>query len=353
MKNDINVEKRNAFIEKITAAWRCVKDAFYDLNVSIHNLFGKIFPRKKEKTIRSGQIGAAIFAHLLVLYPLLQFIVFYVIVNFNSIALSFQKFNLDTGSFELNGLETLKAVFIDLSHDTLLKYCTKNSLISYIIGLAIGFPIHLTFSYVIYKKVPFSGFFQTVLFLPQILSSIVMSLMFMRFTSNALPEFLLAKFGIEKFDLLYDVKTAFGTVLFYSIWSGFGTQLILYAGAMSRIPDSIIEFGELEGISMWKEFWHVCLPMIYPTITIFLVTGIAGIFTSQLNLFNFYGKEARMETRTLGYHFYIMVLDVEGSPSYLDYPYAAASGLIFSLVAAPVTLIARHLLEKYGPTVEF
>ena len=34
-------------------------------------------------------------------------------------------------------------------------------------------------------------------------------------------------------------------------------------------------------------------------------------------------------------------------------PDAAAGGLLFTLVAAPVTLLARWLLEKFGPNVEF
>ena len=128
--------------------------------------------------------------------------------------------------------------------------------------------------------------------------------------------------------------------------------LALMISSVCVTIDSLIEFGELEGISMFKEFFYVVIPMIYSTITVFLVTGIAGIFTNQLALYNFYAGGAIVPAQTIGYHYYVMVLGEDGSVM-ADYPYASASGLLFTLVVAPITLIGRHLLEKYGPNVEF
>lgn len=346
--------KKNPFIKLKEKAERALSEAkwfFYNVSANIHAAFRKKFGTK-QKSMKSGNRSAFIFAHLLVLYPFLQFIVFYVVVNFNSIILSLQTYNLTTSKFYFaeDLFVNFKNVCRDLFTDANMIYCVKNSFISYAVGLLIGFPLNLTFAYVIYKKVPCSGFFQVVLFLPQILSSIVMSMMFELFIRDAVPFVLEKWFGMQDVFLLGEHK-AFGTMLFYSLWAGFGSALILYSGAMSRIPDSIIEYGELEGISLWAEFWYVCLPMIFSTITIFLVTGVAGIFSNQLALYNFYGADAFPRARTLGYHFFVLVLGE--NPDYVKYPYASAAGLIFSLVATPVTLLARYLLEKFGPNVEF
>lgn len=344
----------NGLLKKTKDGWNKIieniKWFFYGISVVINKAYRKIIPART-KTLKSGNIGAAVFAHLLILYPLLQFAIFYVYVNFNSILLSLQSYNINTSKFSFSGFGNFKKVFIDIVKDPTMGYCVKNSLLSYVLCLVIGFPLNLTFAYVVYKKVPCAGFFQVVLFLPQLLSSIVVSMMFEMCVREAVPYVAEKLFKVEELYLLGDPKYIFGTMIFYALWSGFGSALILYSGAMSRIPDSIIEYGELEGISLWAEFWHVCLPMIYSTISIFLVTGVAGIFTNQLNLFNFYGMDASYKARTLGYHFFIMVLGENAN--YIDYPYASAAGLIFSLVATPITLLARHLLEKYGPEVEF
>lgn len=364
-ENSMYVEK-NGFWQKVKNFFSriimAIKNFFYDVSYNISVFSTKVFGKRKS-TVKSGQVGAAIFAYALVAYPFLQFLVFYVYVNLNSILLSLQQYDVMTGVFTFREdlFGNFKDVILDIAHDANMKYCVQNSLVAYAIGLIVGFPLNLCFAYVIYKKIPAHGFFQVVLFLPQILSSIVISMMFMTFVREVVPaimdeilkpEQIYAMFEQDFFpDLLHHPNSKFGIMVFYSLWAGFGSALILYSGAMSRIPDSIIEYGELEGITLMKEFWYVCIPMIWSTITIFLVTGVAGIFSNQLALYNFYGKEADVISRTLGYHFYVMVLGEEAR--YVDYPYASAAGLLFTFVAAPVTLLARYLLEKYGPQVEF
>ena len=175
--------------------------------------------------------------------------------------------------------------------------------------------------------------------------------MFSYFVDEALPQVAKILFHIDRFEsLFFRAETAFGIQVFYSIWSSFGMQLILYAGAMSGIEQSVIEYGELEGISMLQEFWHVCIPLIFNTITVFLVTGVAGIFTNQLALFNFFGEGARTDITTLGYYFYVKVISQTATKE--DYVYASAAGILFSIVATPITLLAKYLLEKFGPSEE-
>lgn len=352
-------------------AWQAVKDFFYDASVNIHNTFCDMTGIKKRTKVRSQKsykIGESIFVWGLLAYPLLQFLVFYVGVNLNSILLSFQEYEIiDVGGGVwreswswLSGehfFDNFKRFFEEMSTLPSMGIIVSNSLIAYAVSTLIGLPLNLVFAYIIYKKVPCSAFFQVMLYLPQMVSSVVISLMFSKFISSSFPMLindvlnLDEIFGFEPIakDLMANPATGFGMNLFYSLWAGFGSQLILYAGAMSRIPDSLIEFGELEGITLFKEFFHVVIPMVYSTITVFLVTGIASIFTNQLALYNFYAGGAAPAFRTLGYEFYVMVLN----DSKQDYPYASAAGLIFTLIVAPITLVGRHLLEKYGPTVEF
>lgn len=322
---------------------------------------------EKVRSIKSAKVGEAIFVHLMLLYPLVQFAICYVAVNINSILLAFQKFETFrdstgrlVGEFRFIGFDNFfgnfSGFFTKLHNEGILKYLFKNSFVTYLVSTLIGLPLNIVFAYVIYKKVPCSGFFQVMLYLPQMVSSIVISLMFQCFIGKSFPIFMRKILHITAFPLdpLRDLKMGFGMNLFYAIWAGFGTQLILYAGAMARIPDSLIEFGELEGITMFKEFIFVVLPMIYSTITVFLVTGVAGIFTNQLALYNFYGGGAPHTFQTIGYYIYVQVIgsgDAEGLKQ--EFPYASAAGLMFTLIAAPITLVARWALEKYGPSVEF
>ena len=48
-------------------------------------------------------------------------------------------------------------------------------------------------------------------------------------------------------NVFYD-ETKLGVMLFYNIWVNLGANIVLYIGAMNRIPEELIEVGKLEGI---------------------------------------------------------------------------------------------------------
>ena len=91
--------------------------------------------------------------------------------------------------------------------------------------------------------------------------------------------------------------------------------------------------------------------MIFPTITVFLVTGVGDFFTANACAYTFYAENAPYNVYTLGYYLFIKVIGANASLA--DYPYAAAAGLCLTLVAAPITLLVKYLLEKYGPDPEY
>ncbi|HEY8443381.1 MAG TPA: sugar ABC transporter permease [Clostridia bacterium] len=324
-----------------------IKLSFYNLSVKIHNKKPKFL--KKRKGSVNGR-NAKFFYAAVLFFPLLQFLIFYVFVNINSILLSLQRYDMTTGKFVFMGLGNFKAFLHDLFNDSIIIKATYNSITLYLVGLLIGLPLNIIFSYFLYKQIPLNGFFRVVLFLPQIISSMVISLMFKFFVERGLPS-ILEIIGITNaHNLITRADTAFKTIIFYCIWSGFGTQIIIYSSAMSRVPQSLIEAGKLDGLTAFKEFWHIILPLIFPTITTFLVVGVAGLFTAQAGLYDFFGPQAPYHTYTYGYFLFVKVI---GEANIVNYPYASAAGIIFTMIAAPLTLLAKYLLEKFGPTVEY
>ncbi|MDD6994746.1 MAG: sugar ABC transporter permease [Candidatus Borkfalkiaceae bacterium] len=294
-----------------------------------------------------------IFLFTLLLYPVIHVTIFYVGVNLNSIFLAFEKYDINLGKYYFDGISNFVKFFQAVKYESVMKTAIKNSCITYLFMQGIFFPLCVVFSFFIYKRLPGSGFFKIVLFLPQIISSIVVTLMFKYFVEVGVPYLVKILTHSEELpmSLLSNVETRYWTLLFYGMWAGFGGSIILYTGAMSRIPDSIIEYGRLDGLSIWQEFWHITLPLIYPTLVTMMVVSVSGFFTSQVSAYNFYGGNAPPNINTLGYYFFVRV--VGSASSNADYPYASAMGLIFTAIAAPVTLTVKWLLEKYGPNTEF
>ena len=305
-----------------------------------------------EESIKKRRLSAKkrkdiIFYCVFLAYPLLQFIIFYIGVNFNSILLSFENYDLNTSSYYFVGIENFRMVLHNLFSQAIFRYALWNSLLAYAVNFAM-IPLSLLFSYYMFKKFPLAGVYKVMLFLPSIVSSFVMMTVFRFFVEQALPT-LLRDMGINlELGLLSNSDTQLGTIIFYNMWVGFGGSILMYLGAMNTISDSVIESAQLEGAGFFSEFFRIVLPLCYQTIVTFIVVGVAGIFNNQLGLFAFYQQFAPPRLHTFGYILYIRTL---GS-SYADYPELACMGILFTLVAVPVTLIVKYLLNKFGPSVD-
>lgn len=335
---------------KLGRVKRKIADFFLDASAKRHKKLiesGKVTNRSLSRRNKHKSR----FVVLMLAFPIAQFLLFYVYVNFNSIIMAFQRMNVATGKFEFYGFQNFAKVVSDLVGDKFLVHTFTNSLMMFAAGLFISIPLSLIFSYFVYKKLPGAKIFRFVLFLPSIISSVILCLVFKMFVNDALPP-ILKFFGAQNPpNLLTDKRYAFGTIIFYNVWMGFATGLILYSGAMARIPEEIVESAKLDGITRMREMVSITIPMIFPTISTMLVLSVAGLFTNMGPIYAIYGDLAPSHIYTLGYYMYYIVIGRNASLA--GFPYAAAMGLVFTLIVAPITLLVKYLLEKFGPTTEY
>lgn len=283
--------------------------------------------------------------------PIAQVAVFYFYVNFRSFALAFQNYDALTDVYSFTGLSNFVQALSDLSTVTYLKKAISNSFLLFLVTLVFGSFPSILFSYYIFKKRIMSGFFKIILYLPHIISTVVFALMYKYLMEDCIPDVIELITGVKTPGLLYDVANMDRIrvlVMGFTVWIGFGTSVLMYSGTMSSISDSVIESGKLEGITPMKELFFIVIPLIWPTFVTFIIASFTGVFTNQMNLYTIFGETAEYELYTFGYFLYKNTL-VAGNG---DYPYLSAIGLLMTLVAVPVTLIVRYLLNKFGPKTE-
>lgn len=319
---------------------------------------------KRQKSLTRTQRRTLFFASM-VAVPILLFIVFYCIVNIDSIFLAFKTYTLDTEKVEyvekFVWFDNFKVVFKMLSHGDNFKM-VSNSLLLWGIKLVIGLPVSIIFSYYIYKKCLGSGFFRIILFLPNVIANLVMVYLFRLFANNGVVEM----FGLQTgMGLLDNPKTELWTIIFFNLWLGFAGQTLMFTSAMSGINESIVESAHLDGVNSLNEMWYITIPMIYSTFTTFVVLGIAEMFTDQMSMMSFRDGLELAESRlqTVGYYLYWQSLNSDLTASkgvwseanlrgYLSYTQLSAFGVLISVIIVPVSLATKKLLDKVGPDVE-
>lgn len=281
-------------------------------------------------------------------FPVLHKLVFYIGGNINSFTLAFQRYDGELEKFVWTGFDNFKQVFNDLKHSVMLRTGMKNTMYLYLMETFISIPISLLCSYFVVKKVPGHDFLKVVFFLPSLVSSVVMVLMYKYFCEYALPDIAQNLFQKDMPLILSEWPYAFPMMMLYSLWVGFAGGIVMYVGSMSKVPEGVTDAAHIDGVSVMGEFWHVTMPTVYPMLTVFLITGLTSMFTGGGAIFTFYQYNAPEYCYTTGYFLFTKVMG--DNASNFTYPYPAAVGMLVTLVAAPLTFLLKWGLEKFGPT---
>lgn len=291
--------------------------------------------------------GDMLFYVLMMAWPILQFCVFYIAVKFNSILYSFQRYDKLSRTFTWT-LDYVKSALKMMTTSPALVETMKMTLLFFLLFTGINTPLGLLFSYYISKKQFASGFFRVFLFLPSIICSVIMVLIYGNFVDVALPEIVRILTGKTVGGLMSTKSTRFFAVMFYNLLVGFGVNVLMYSNAMSAISEEVVEAAHLDGATGLKEFWFITLPSIYPTLITFLITALAGMFLNQYNLYSFFGSGEHFGLQTYGLYFYVQTLAADGSRA--EYSQISAIGLWLTFIALPLTYGVKFLLEKLGPS---
>lgn len=287
--------------------------------------------------------GDIVFYSALMILPVIQILIFYFGVNFQTITMAFQRYDVRTDTFVWD-LKTNITQFLTDVQSVGFWAMIKNSLFVYLFTTLTGTGLAILFAYYIYKKHPGGNFFRFMLFLPSVIPAILLVVMYKDTIGLGLPAWMEYLFGTQMDNpfatsgdgLRYTLITLF------TIWISFGGQVLIYSSTMDRIDNSIIEAGKLDGATPWQEFRKLILPNISGAVSVFVVTGIAGFFSNQNNIFSFLRWDAMPQEKTVGYFLYMLV----ANPGKTGYCYSAFMGLICSLVLIPIVTVVRKRIDR-------
>ena len=326
-------ENDENFFDKLK---RKISDFFYNLT---QPLYAKLNARKKGAThANTKRRNDAIFYTAFMALPFLQFIIYYVVVSSNSFLMAFQKYDNTLGQYYFVGMDNIMDQIHEFMAGGLLREATWNSIKVYLLNLLI-LPFEILFPFYIYKKLPMGGFFKVILFLPHILSTMVLCLLYQFFVNSVIPA-VATNWGWEVPPLMYGAN-AFMTAWAFTAIFGF-TNVLMYHGSMVSISKSVVEYARLDGCSLLQEFWFITLPNIMPTIVVYLISGISAMFSNQLNLYAYFNGDIS-HTSTVGY----VIFARSTGTGMASYPVPAATGLLCTIVITPLVVVLRKIARKY------
>ena len=275
---------------------------------------------------------------------MLIFIIFLIVPAIANVWLSFTNFSGSiTVPFHSVGFDNYKRIFTSMSGQmwNLIKvtliYAFSVTIIQNILAVVTAVVVNM--------KLRGRNFYRAVMFLPSILSVVVIGLAWNLILDPIYGPVngLLQALGGNS-ALLGDPHAALPLVIFVTIWSCFGYAMLLYLAGLQKVPQELYESCMVEGGNSWAKFRHVTVPFIRPVITINILLSIIGTLNSYAIIFVLTSGGPAQITTTLG--LYIFKNLSSSNTAGLSQGFVAACSIVLYLIVLFFVIISRYFLSR-------
>lgn len=291
---------------------------------------------KKFKTKYSAENQP--YAWLFLLPALSVIAVFNIYPMIRSFIISFQKGNLFNLKF--NGLTNYITVLKDPIYHTALK----NTSIYAFFVVPICLIISLAIAWLIFEKIKFKSFFETIFFIPYVTSTIAIGIVF-KFLLNSrygMVNQFLGLFGVSPINWLSDINMSMPSLIIFGVWSGLAFNIIILLAGFRNINPEFYKVADMFGASNWEKFRRITLPQLIPTVTFLLTVNFISAFKVYSQVFALFGGQAGIANSAQTAVFYVYdKFHVAQRPGVA----MAATMILFALIMG-FTLIQNWIVKK-------
>lgn len=215
-----------------------------------------------------------------------------------------------------------------------------------IVGVSVfgQIPLGFALAYILSRGlIKGTDFFQSMIYLPNVISTVVIGILFQSFFLNANSVYMeivrLFKPGAE-FTLNENPMVP---VLIVILWMYTGTYLIIFLANLQKIDTSIIEATKIDGANEWQTLRYIIFPALSGVIVTSAILAISGSLKSfDLIYVMTQGGPAR---RTSVLSLYMFEKAFRGAP---NYPLANAISTIMVVISFVLIVITRAVEKRFG-----
>ncbi|MFJ3929109.1 MULTISPECIES: carbohydrate ABC transporter permease [unclassified Streptomyces] len=178
------------------------------------------------------------------------------------------------GEMEWRGLGNYTALFGDAFFWTSLRNTFTIGVLSTVPQLVMA----LGLAHLLNYRLRGRTFLRTAMLLPYATSVAAATLVFAQLFGRdfGLVNYVLGLVGIDPVDWQTGTVASQVAVSTIVVWRWTGYNALIYLAGMQSIPRELYEAAEMDGASRWRQFLHVTLPGLRPTIVFTVVVSTIG-----------------------------------------------------------------------------
>ena len=200
-----------------------------------------------------------------------------------------------------------------------------------------------------------NGLTQSIIFLPTIMSSAVMGLVFyllFNAYNGEINKYLMEAHIISQPINWLGKEHAMKTLVITAVWGGVGNYMVYFIAGIQQVSTDVIESAKIDGAGRLQSIWYIILPMLGPILKIILMLAITSAFndiTNVMVLTEGGPNNATMVMSLYGYEYFFPISATQASVP--QYGYGAAVSVVSALIAGVITVvylkISRRLDDIY------
>jgi multiple sugar transport system permease protein len=174
------------------------------------------------------------------------------------------------------------ANYAKLVEDSLLRVSLANTAVfvfwAELFNVGLGVFIACGINWLRYPRL--KTFLQTAYFLPFVMSSAVISLLwgFLMQTDLGVLNYLLSQLGFLRVPWLTSTEWAMRSVILIDIWRHVGFFVMIFLARLRTIPSELYEAAQVDGAGEFIRFIRITIPMLTPTLFFAIIIALIGGF---------------------------------------------------------------------------
>ena len=249
----------------------------------------------------------------------------------------------EAGALKFVGFKNYLKVFSDQYFYISLKNNFWIVLVSVFGQLPLGFFL----AYVLTRGlVKGKDFFQTMIYLPCVISTVVIGILFQTFFSSHGAWTEIMKWINPSYEWTMNSQPMI-PVLFVILWMYTGTYLIIFMANLQKIDPQIMEAATIDGATEWQVLWHIIFPELSGVFVISAILAISGSLKSFDLIYVMTGGGPAKQTYVLS--LYMFDKAFRGAS---DYPMANTISTIMVVISLVLIGIVKTLEKKFGAKEE-
>lgn len=195
-----------------------------------------------------------------------------------------------------------------------------------------------------------NGIAQSIVFLPTIMSSAVMGLVFyllFNAYNGEINKYLMEANIIDQPINWLGKDHAMKTLIITAVWGGVGNYMVYFIAGIQQVSADVIESAKIDGAGRLQSIWYIILPMLGPILKIILMLAITSAFhdiTNVMVLTEGGPNNATMVMSLYGYKYFFPVSATQAAVP--QYGYGAAVSVISAVIAGIVTVVYLKISKK-------